>query len=107
MGRIQGDGETPSIQDKKLYEAEYKQAADLFQRSLNEYNKSDNMYQKEEFKKVMKEAMQILNDAAAELKRKDLNNQNDKIQHDFDTFRSDDTQASALQADLTKAKRIV
>ena len=42
-----GDGAAPlSPQDKRMYEQEYKQGVDLFQRSLGEYEKADEMYKK-------------------------------------------------------------
>ncbi len=108
--RIDDQGETPSILPRKqriLYEAEYKHAADLFQRTLNEYSKSDNVYQKEEFKKVMEESLQVLNDTATELRRKDLLNQNHQIERDYTAFQSDDKNDSKLQTDLKKAKRSI
>jgi len=107
---VRGDGDSYSIQprDRKLYEGEYKQATDLFQRSLNEYSKSNNIYQKEEFKNVMQQALQILNDTAAELKRQDLLKQNEKIAQDFNTFKSDDAHSpKQLEADLNQAKKLV
>ena len=108
--RIGDEGETPKIiprHDRKMYEAEYKQAADLFQKSLNEYSKSDNKYQKAEFKKVMDESLQVLNDAATELRRKDLLNQNSQIEKDYTVFQTDDTKTSKLKTDLDKAKRSI
>jgi hypothetical protein len=110
VDRVSGDGESHPIQpqERKLYEGEYKQATDLFQRSLNEYTKSDNMYQREEFKKVMREALQVLNETAAELKRTDLLKQNDKIAQDYNTFQSDDANSpKQLQSDLDKAKKLI
>lgn len=108
--RIGDEGQIPPMsprQEKKMYEAEYKQAADLFQRTLTEYSKSDNKYQKEEFKKVMQESLQVLNDAATELRRSDLLNQNSLIEKDYTAFQSDDTNNDKLKKDLDKAKRTV
>jgi hypothetical protein len=110
VDRISSEGDNPSIsprQERKMYESEYKQAADLFQRTLTEYAKSDNKYQKAEFKKVMEESLQVLNDAATELKRKDLLSQNNQIEKDYGAFQSDDTKDSTLKKDLDKAKRLV
>lgn len=108
--RISDEGDHPSIlsrQERKMYEAEYKQAADLFERSLKEYEKSDNKYQKAEFKKVMEESLQVLNDAARELRRRDLLTQNNEIQKDYLAFKEDDTKSLKLEADLDKAKRSI
>ena len=107
--RIGDDGQTPSIgrQERKMYEAEYKQATDLFQKTLIEYGKSDNKYQKAEFKKVMEESLQVLNDAARELKRTDLQSQNNLIAKDYEAFDANDSDSSKLKQDLDKAKRTV
>ncbi|HEX2582740.1 MAG TPA: hypothetical protein VHL30_01340 [Chlamydiales bacterium] len=108
--RIGEEGDHPSVlsrQERKMYEAEYKQAADLFERSLKEYEKSDNKYQKAEFKKVMEESLQVLNDSARELRRKDLLTQNSKIQEDYAMFKEDETKSSQLWTDLDKAKHSI
>lgn len=108
--RIGDSGETPSIlprQQRKMYEAEYKHAADLFQRTLNEYSKSDNKYQKEEFKKVMGEALHILKETASELRRNDLLGHNSEIERDYNTFQTDETQSSKLKTDLDRAKHSI
>ena len=59
-------------QDQRAYEIEYKHGADLFQRALDQYSKSDNPYQKAEFKDVMDQAMNVLNETAKELMRSEL-----------------------------------
>src|SRR5277367_247926 len=103
VDQIGGEGETPSVtprQERKMYEAEYKQAADLFQKTLTEYSKSDNKYQKAEFQKVMEESLQVLNETATELKRKDLLSQNNQIEKDYTAFQSDETKNSKLKQDL-------
>jgi len=108
--RVGDDGQTPPLsphQEKKMYEAEYKQAADLFKNTLAAYEKSDNKYQKAEFKKVMEESLQVLNDAATGLRRNDLLNQNSQIEKDYTDFQMNDTNDTKLQKDLDKAKRSV
>ena len=105
-----GGGTSPlSPQDKKLYEQEYKQGVDLFQRSLAEYEKADEVHKKEAFKDVMGQAMQILNETARELKRPELNAQNKKISQDFLAYQDHetDTAKSQLVQDLSQAKRKV
>ena len=100
-----GDSLSPA-QARRMYEAEYKHAADLFQKTLTAYSKSDNEYQKEEFKHVMNESLQVLNDAATALRRNDLLNQNNQIEQDYNAFQADDSKTSKLDADLNKAKRL-
>lgn len=96
--------------EKKMYEQEYKHSADLFQRALNQYSKSDNMYQQSEFKDVMDKAMQVLNETASELMRKELQKQNAQIAKDYATFqqfpKDPDTQEK-LNSDLEKAKKSI
>ena len=95
--------------EKREYELEYKHGADLFKRALNDYLKSDNYFQKEEYKEVMQKAMQVLNETAAELKRQELFKQNQMIQKDFTSFQKLDNEASIekLAKDLEKAKKSV
>ncbi|MBS0624879.1 MAG: hypothetical protein JSS32_02375 [Verrucomicrobia bacterium] len=109
--QIQGsEGMGPlSPQEKREYELEYKHGADLFKRALDDYSKSDNIFQKAEFKDVMQQAMQVLNDTAAELKRQELLKQNQAIQKDFAAFqdKDDDASISKLSKDLDKAKKSI
>lgn len=96
--------------DRKMYEQEYKHGADLFQRALDQYKQSSNMYQQEEFKDVMSQAMQVLNETAHELMSKELLAQTKKIAKDYATFQqfptNPDTQEK-LAKDLEKAKKSV
>lgn len=96
--------------DIKMYEQEYKHGAELFQKALEDYVKSDNPFQKEEFKDVMRKALQVLNDSAQGLARKGLQQQNEKIAKDYAMFQkeSDDPErVNQLKTDLDKAKRSV
>ena len=105
-----GQGPAPlNPTDRKLYEQEYKQGVDLFQRSLIEYGKADEVHKKEAFKDVMTQAMQILNETARELKRADLNDQNKKISKDLVAYEDNETDVSKgqLMQDLNQAKKIV
>lgn len=108
---IQGSGIPRKItpEEKKMYEQEYRHGADLFQRALQEYSKSDNMYQKEEFKEVMDKAMQVLNETARELKQKELDKQNQLIAKDYSTYQNNPTDQlkQKLSADLDKAKKSI
>ena len=105
---VSGPGaQGPSPHDKKMYEQEYKHGANLFDKALNQYEKSDNSFQKAEFKDVMDKAMRVMNDSAHGLIRKDLEEQNQKIAEDYETFQKypGDTDASKkLHKDLGDAK---
>ena len=95
--------------EKKMYEQEYKHGADLFQRALQQNNTSDNPYQKEQFGEVMDKAMQVLNETARELKRKDLMDQNKLIAQDYKAYQNNpnDQVSSKLKQDLDKAKKSI
>ena len=98
----------PSPHDKKMYEQEYKHGADLFDKALDQYEKSDNSFQKAEFKDVMDKAMRVMNDSAQGLIRKDLEEQNQKIAKDYETFQKypgDEDTSKRLHQDLDDAKQ--
>lgn len=108
MAEIQGGGAGPvGPQDKKLFEQEYKHGADLFQRALQEYAKSNDMYQKEEFKEVMDKAMLVINETAKELKRQELLKQSRQIEEDYKAYQANPTPEAQkkLNADLEQAKQ--
>lgn len=108
-GRIgdSGDNLSPSEQTK-MYKSEYKHAADLFERTLNEDQKSTNMYQKDEYRKVMEQSVQVLKETAYALNQDKLLQQADKIEQDLANYQKEGTPASIFQlhADLEKAKKI-
>jgi hypothetical protein len=107
MAQIQGPGEgLPPISrhDRILYEKEYRQGVDLFQRALNEYEKADEIHKKEAFREVMDRAMQVLNETARELKRTDLLDQNKKIEQSFQAFQDNDADPAKLAKNLDRAK---
>jgi hypothetical protein len=108
-GKIGDDGDmsvTPA-QAKKMYEHEYKQAADLFQRALDADAKSDNMYQKDEYRKVMEQSVQVLKETAGALKKDNLLDQANKIEQDLATYQQDHSKTSIFQLhqDLEKARK--
>lgn len=98
-----------SPQDKKLYQQDYKHGADLFERVLDEYAKSTNPYQKQEFKELMEKAMQVLNQTASMLKSSSLQKQNQKIEKDWAAYQNQGSPllADQLRKDLEQAKKIV
>lgn len=98
-----------SPQEKKAYEAEYRQGLDLFQRALDDYSQSKNIFQKAEFKEVMEKAMRVLNETAGELQKKELLKHNETLSKDLAAFEGEDTSTNAAQLmkDINQAKRYV
>jgi hypothetical protein len=95
--------------EQKMYEQEYKHGAQLFQKALQQYTKSDNPYQQDEFQQVMDKAMKVLNETAAELHRKALLDQNAKIAKDYAAFNDkpgDNSIVEKLNHDLDQAKKL-
>lgn len=108
-GTVQGSGPL-NPHEKRMAEQEYRQSADLFKRALAQYQKSENPYQQEEFKEVMDQALQVLNETAKDLVRKDLQKQNQQIAKDYDTFQKfpkDPDTVQKLSQELDRAKRSV
>lgn len=93
-------------QKRKMYESEYKHAADLFERTLNAHAKSDNPYQKEAFRKVMDKSLEILKETASELRRQKLLEQNQQIEKDYAAYQQDESKSAKtkLEHDLERAK---
>ena len=108
---ISSNSPTPiTPREKKMYEQEYKHGAQLFQKALQQYVKSDNPYQQDEFQHVMDKAMRVLNETAGELNRKALLEQNDKIQKDYAAFSDkpgDPAAFNQLNHDLDQAKKSI
>lgn len=97
-------------QERAQYEQEYRRSADLFRRALTQYSEAKNPYQQAEFKGVMDQAMQILQETARGLMRKALQEQNEKIAKDYATFQkhpTDKDTVNKLNHDLEKAKKSV
>ncbi|MBI3900957.1 MAG: hypothetical protein HY324_02255 [Chlamydiia bacterium] len=111
MSEIQSNGGLPiTPREQKMYEQEYKDGARLFQKALEQYCKSDSIFQKHEFEEVMEKAMNVLNQAANELKEKALLEQNVKIKQDYQSFMKDPTNQSGaglLHKDLDQAMKKV
>lgn len=98
------------INPKQQYAQEYKQGADLFQKALTEYNKSSNPYQQAEFKKVMDQAMNVMNETSHALMRKELEMKTAEVAKDYATFQKypkDPDTVSQLNRDLEQAKKSV
>lgn len=111
MSEVHGKGNTGPIEPNEIemYKMEYKQGADLFEQALKGHASSENPYQKQAFKEVMDKAMNVLNEAAKELKQKDamdLSLQNQKIAKDYKTYQDKPTPGNQtrLNSDLEDAK---
>ena len=105
---ISGVGQPIGPREKRMYEQEYKHGADLFQRALSQYTQSSNMYQKAEFKDVMDQALQVMNQTANSLMRQELQKQNEQITKDyanFQKFPDDPDMQQQLNQDLSQAKK--
>jgi len=108
--RVGGEDLPPlSSRDKKAYEEEYKEGIDLFEKALTQCASAPSMHQQEAFKDVMARALQVLNDAAAGLRRGDLKQHNEQISQDFQAYgnRKDSLAQRVLMEDLEKAKKEV
>jgi hypothetical protein len=108
--KIAGDGGIPDVSPrnkKRMYEAEYKHAANLFDRSLEEYTHANNEYKKEAFCKVMNQALQVLKDTAAALKKQEWLQHCDRIEQDYQTFRAEGTPEAEtrLHNDLKQVRK--
>jgi len=110
VGRVgdSGDSSSMSSAEKKMYKSEFKHAADLFERTLDADTKSDNMYQKDEYRQVMEKSVQVLKETAAALNQDNLLKQADQIEKDLNAYQQSATPASIFQLhqDLEKAKKI-
>lgn len=108
---IAGDGGIPDVSPKnkkRMYEAEYKHAANLFDRSLEEYAHANNEYKKEAFRKVMNQALQVLKDTAVALKKNEWLKQCDRIEQDYQAFQAEGTPEAEtkLHNDLRNCKTL-
>lgn len=108
---IGGAGESGKItpEERKGFEQEYRHGADLFQRALAGYSKTDNPYQKEEFKEVMDKALGVLNGTASQLLRKELMDQTKKISKDYSDYQDHPNGRiqKKLDQDLEAAKQAI
>lgn len=90
---------------KKMYESEYKHAANLFDQSLEEYAHSNNAHKKEAFRKVMEQALQTMKDTAKLLKKQEWVHEASQIELDYQTYKVHTTAESEakLHGDLMAA----
>jgi hypothetical protein len=92
---------------QKVYQREFKEGVKLFQKSLAEYEHSTNDAQKAAFKKVMDEALTIMNQSARGfLGPKGQNEVSEKLNTDYQAFLAQDTPTTykKLNSDLDHLK---
>jgi hypothetical protein len=97
-----------SASNAKLYKNEYKRAASDFEDALNADKKSQDMFQKDEFRKSMEEFAQVLKDSATALHNDKLLNRANQIEQDLAAYEKDGSRdsLSQLQKDLDNAKKL-
>lgn len=110
MSPVQPTGPGPiSPKERKEFEQEYRTSVDLFQKALNQSVKSQNPYQKQQFKEVMQSAMHVLNETARELKNAHLTQQTQQIAKDYQAYQSHPSGIAQqkLNQDLDHAKKAI
>ena len=112
VGKIGDSGDSSGITpaDKKMYKKEFEEAANLFEDALNSDTKSNYVFQKDEYRKVMEKSVDILKETADALNQKGLIDQANKLEKDLAAYEKDGgSQASIFQLhqDLEKAKKSV
>lgn len=102
-------GFQPEFNPKQIeaYRREYREGANLFQKSLEASQKSSYAPQKEQFQKVMQESMEVLNQTARQLKSDRLIHQNERISKGLQDYEKNPNAKSAsdLNRDLEDAKK--
>ena len=89
MGGVQGPG---SPQDKALYRQEMERAVNLFQKSLSAYDQSQIQSQKDEFKDVMKKALQVIHQTMPQVFNQKMAQEKDaQLNQDYQQFLASDS----------------
>ena len=106
MADIQGN-QPINPQMKELYKQECTRGVELFQRSLQEYQKSQIPAQKEEFRDVMDKALQIIKETASQCLGKEMQKESITLQKDYNQFIANpsDTNLNRLNNDLEHFKK--
>jgi hypothetical protein len=87
-----------SPKDIQAYKQEFAEGAKLFQDSLQEYSKTDEFHKKEQLKKVMSEALHVMDEIANDVfKQKKLQSKEQKLAADYDNFTNNDTSQTIAQ----------
>lgn len=78
-------------QQQEVYKQEFAQGADLFQKSLAEYQNSNIPAQKEAFKDVMQKAMQVMNETAKLCLSKEAQKKEEQVNANFQNFQAQES----------------
>lgn len=99
-----------SPENKAKYHSEFKRGAELFRKALEDYDKSKIPAQKEQFKKVMDEALTVMNQTAKvvcnDRKKRDLE---EKVEKDYQNFIKDPSKShyDLLHKDIESIDKMV
>ena len=98
---------------KATYKNEFTRGVKLFQDSLGEYEKADEIHKKAKFKDVMDKALTIMNQAArgfltTEAERKKAQEVKEEILTDYQNYLATDNKDmyNKLQGDITNLKKL-
>ncbi len=88
MEQIPGTGGA-SPEDKKVYQKEFIKGAALFQEALEKHHEAKEAPQKAAFEKVMKEALEVMNQTAKQGFDKEKVAKEQKLEKDYKSYLSD------------------
>ncbi len=96
---------TPQM--RQQYKQECVQGVDLFQRSLQEYQKSQIPAQKEEYKDVMDKALQVIRETVPQCLSKAMQQEELELEKDYQTYIDNPSPANLkkLTSDLQQFKK--
>ncbi|HSW87115.1 MAG TPA: hypothetical protein VLG49_06420 [Rhabdochlamydiaceae bacterium] len=86
MGMIEGSGGSIPPDIKATYKQEFARSVDLFQKSLQEYEKTEEFHKKAKFKDVMDKALQIMNETAKACLSKKAQSEKTQLEKDYQNF---------------------
>ncbi len=80
-----------NINPMEMYKSECQRGADLFKKSLDKYESTKNQEKKYEFEKVIQDSLKVMNEACRGMKKEKALHQEEKLQKDFDDYKSQPT----------------
>lgn len=101
VGGVQGGGEPQKYTKEELenYQRVYKKGLDLFQKSFEEYNQPNvEFHKKEQLKKVMDEALQVMNETACVALKEGKMADEKKLNEHYQAFIADPSDKNNQQA---------
>lgn len=102
MGKISGDdSKVPS------YKQEFQEGVDLFDKSFQEYMKSQEPHQKAKFKDVMDKALDVMNKSAREALSNEQKKMNEVLHKDYENYiqHPDQEASSKIEKDVDDLKK--